>query len=50
MIPLIPAAVTVAILRYQLLDIRLVFSRTLASAIVTGVLADVYAGLALLAT
>jgi two-component system, NarL family, sensor kinase len=49
-IPLIPAAVTVAILRYQLLDIRLVFSRTLAYAIVTGVLAGVYAGLVLLAT
>ena len=38
MIPLIPAAVTVAIPRYQLLDIRLVFSRSLAYAIVTGVL------------
>jgi len=49
-IPLIPAAVTVAIMRYQLLDIRLVFSRTLAYAIVTGVLAGVYAGLVLLAT
>jgi two-component system NarL family sensor kinase len=49
-IPLIPAAVTVAILRYQLLDIRLVFSRTLAYAIVTGVLAGVYAGLVLLTT
>lgn len=47
-VPLIPAAVTVAILRYQLLDIRLVFSRTLAYAIVTGVLAGVYAGLVLL--
>jgi len=49
-IPLIPAAVTVAIVRHQLLDIRLVFSRTLAYAIVTGVLAGVYAGLVLLAT
>jgi hypothetical protein len=49
-IPLIPAAVTVAILRYQLLNIRLVFSRTLAYAIVTGVLAGVYAGLVLLTT
>jgi len=49
-VPLIPAAVTVAILRYQLLDIRLVFSRTLAYAIVTGVLAGVYAGLVLLTT
>lgn len=49
-IPLIPAAVTVAILRYQLLDIRLVFSRTLAYAIVTGLLVGLYAGLVLLAT
>ena len=49
-VPLIPAAVTVAILRYQLLDIRLVFSRTLAYAIVTGVLAGIYAGLVLLTT
>jgi hypothetical protein len=49
-IPLIPAAVTVAILRYQLLDIRLVLSRTLAYAIVSGVLVGVYAGLVLLAT
>ena len=49
-IPLIPAAITVAILRYQLLDIRLVFSRTLAYAIVTGLLIGVYAGLVLLTT
>jgi two-component system, NarL family, sensor kinase len=49
-IPLIPAAITVAILRYQLLDIRLVFSRTLAYAIVTGLLVGVYAGLVLLIT
>jgi two-component system, NarL family, sensor kinase len=49
-IPLIPAAVTVAILKYQLLDIRLVFSRTLAYAIVTGLLVGVYAGLVLLIT
>jgi two-component system, NarL family, sensor kinase len=47
-IPLIPAAITVAILRHQLLDIRLVFSRTLSYAIVTGLLAGVYAGLVLL--
>jgi hypothetical protein len=47
-IPLIPAAITIAILRYQLLDIRLVFSRTLAYAIVTGLLVGVYAGLVLL--
>lgn len=31
-IPLIPAAVTIAILRYQLLDIRLVVSRALSMA------------------
>jgi len=50
LIPLIPAAITVAILRYQLLDIRLVFSRTLSYAIVTGLLVGVYAGLVLLIT
>jgi two-component system, NarL family, sensor kinase len=49
-IPLIPAAVTIAILRYRLLDIRLVVSRTLAYTIVTGLLAGVYAGLVLLIT
>jgi two-component system NarL family sensor kinase len=49
-IPLIPAAITVAILRYQLLDIRLVFSRTLAYTILTGLLVGVYAGLVLLIT
>jgi two-component system, NarL family, sensor kinase len=37
-IPLIPAAVTVAILRYQLLDSRLVFSRAVAHTIVTALL------------
>ena len=49
-IPLIPASITIAILRYQLLDIRLVFSRTLSYAIVTGLLVGVYTGLVLLAT
>jgi two-component system, NarL family, sensor kinase len=49
-IPLIPAAITVAILRYQLLDIRLVVSRTLSYAILTGLLVGVYAGLVLLTT
>jgi two-component system, NarL family, sensor kinase len=49
-IPLIPAAITIAILRYQLLDIRLVFSRTLAYTIVTGLLVGLYAGLVLLIT
>jgi two-component system, NarL family, sensor kinase len=47
-IPLIPAAITIAILRYQLLDIRLVFSRTVSYAIVTGLLVGVYTGFVLL--
>ncbi len=45
-----PAAVGIAVLRYRLYDIDRVISRTLAYAIVTGVLAGVYAGLVLLAT
>jgi len=49
-LPSIPAAVTVAILRYQLLDIRVVISRTPAYAIVTGLLVGLYAGLVLLTT
>jgi two-component system, NarL family, sensor kinase len=49
-LPTIPAAVTVAILRYQLLDIRVVISRTLTYAIVTGLLVGLYAGLVLLTT
>jgi hypothetical protein len=48
--PLIPAAVGIAILKYRLYDIDRVISRTLAYAIVTGLLAGVYAGLVLLAT
>jgi signal transduction histidine kinase len=44
-IPLIPAAVTIAILRYQLLDIRLVLSRTLVYGILTAAAAGVYVGL-----
>lgn len=44
-IPLIPAAVTIGILRYQLLDIRLVLSRTLVYGVLTVAAAGVYAGL-----
>ena len=45
-----PAAVAVAVLRYRLYDIDRIISRTLAYAIITGVLAGVYTGLVLLAT
>jgi hypothetical protein len=48
--PLIPAAVGVAILKYRLYDIDRLISRTLAHAIVTGLLVGAYAGLVLLAT
>ena len=46
----IPAAMTMAILKYRLYDIDRIISRTLAYAIVTGLLAGIYAGLVLLAT
>ena len=45
-----PACMGIAILRYRLFDIDRVISRTLAYAIVTGLLAGVYAGIVLLAT
>jgi hypothetical protein len=43
-------AIAVAVLKYRLYDIDRIISRTLAYAIVTGVLVGVYAGLVLLAT
>ena len=46
----LPAGLAVAILRYRLYDIDRIISRTLAYAIVTGLLVGVYAGLVLLAT
>ena len=49
-ITLLPVSIVVAVLRYRLFDIDRVISRTLAYAIVTGVLVGVYAGLVLLAT
>ena len=46
----LPAAITVGILKYRLYEIDRIISRTLAYAIVTGLLVGVYAGLVLLAT
>jgi hypothetical protein len=45
-----PVAVAVAMLKYRLYDIDRIISRTLAYAIVTGLLVGLYAGLVLLAT
>jgi histidine kinase-like protein len=48
-VPLIPVAVGIAIFKYRLYDIDRLISRTLAYAIVTGLLIGVYAGLVILA-
>ena len=48
-VALVPVAIGVAVLRYRLYDINRVISRTLAYAIVTGLLIAIYAGLVLLA-
>ena len=49
-IALVPVAIGIAVLRYRLYDIDRVISRTVAYAIITGLLVGVYAGLVLLAT
>jgi hypothetical protein len=49
-VPLIPAAVGVAILKYRLYEIDRLISRTLSYAIVTGLLIGVYAGLVIVVT
>jgi hypothetical protein len=49
-VALVPVAIGIAALRYRLYDIDRVISRTVAYAIVTGLLVGIYAGLVLLAT
>ena len=49
-VALVPVAIGIAVLRYRLYDIDRVISRTVAYAILTGLLVGIYAGLVLLAT
>ena len=49
-VALVPVAIGIAVLRYRLYDIDRVISRTLAYAVITGLLVGIYAGLVLLAT
>jgi hypothetical protein len=49
-VALVAVAIGIAVLRYRLYDIDRLISRTLAYAIITGLLAGIYAGLVLLTT
>jgi hypothetical protein len=49
-IVLVPVAIGIAVLRYRLYDIDRIISRTVAYAVITGLLVGIYAGLVLLAT